>query len=440
MFASKEFNNSIILNIMTGETMRCNITPILFICLVTPLIPGGFLSQCATDTTLIWEIEQNAMVTPIGVDDKNNLILYYLNPNDYGSQTGVMKYSSDGKIIYNDTMDFSYDYFHYLNKKIDREGNFFLFGKGLDVINIQKYDQNLDFIRNTTIEIGEEFSDFTLSPFFVSETGSFYLLYNEEYNTLNSTHVSRSDGLYKINSDGGVVWKTTFDCVYYRSRTPPTFISENENSTLYFGYDKNVYRLDSEKGKIKWKKEYQKPIKELTIVFNDVCIIVGDFTDESIEVIYISDSKEEVWSSNINAEYGVISLETLESKNDKIGIQLEDTTDGEISGKAIESMIIYNSIGNCLVYENWSYDILFLYKKQFHLSYSDNFFSHFYNQKSESNALSKTSMWYYEAPDYVPTSHTSIVLIGIEFFLGVLVIVNAHKYHNKINALKRDSG
>ncbi|MHA1419860.1 MAG: hypothetical protein ACTSPO_13155 [Candidatus Heimdallarchaeaceae archaeon] len=417
--------------------MRCNITPILFVCIVTPLILGGFLSQCATDTTLIWEIEQNAMVTPIGVDDKNNLILYYLNPNDYGSQTRVMKYSSDGKIIYNDTMDFSYDYFHYLNKKIDREGNLFLFGKGLDVINIRKYDQNLDFIRSTTIEIGEVFSDFTLSPFFVSEIGSFYLLYNEEYNTLNSTHVSRSDDLYKINSDGEVIWKTTFDCVYYRSRTPPTFISENENSTLYFGYNKNVYRLDSEKGKIKWIKEYKKPIKGLTIVFNDVCVIVGDFSDESIEVIYISSDEEEVWSSNIKTEYGIISIDTLESKNDKIGIQLEDTTDGEITGKAIESIVIYNSLGERLVYESESYNVLFLQKKQFLLSYSDNFFSHFYNHKSGLNASSKTSMLFYEAPDYIPTNNTSVILTGIEFFLGIVIIIKSYKIYKNVRNSKK---
>ncbi len=269
---------------MTGETVRSNIIPILFFCIVTPLILGGFLSQCATeDTTLIWEIDQNAMVTPIGVDDKNNLILYYLNPSDDGSQTWIMKYSSDGKITYNGTMDFNYGYFHYLNKKIDREGNFFLFGKGLDGISIRKYDQNLDFIRNTTIEIGEEFADFTLSPFFVSEIGSFYLLYNEEYNTLNSTHVSRSDGLYKIDNDGGVEWKTMFECVYYRSRTPPTFISENENSTLYFGYNKNVYRLDSEKGKIN-----RKSVWKSSRVFYDTGTIVAKLKQsERNERVYV---------------------------------------------------------------------------------------------------------------------------------------------------------
>ncbi|GAH87965.1 unnamed protein product, partial [marine sediment metagenome] len=135
----------------------------------------------------------------------------------------------------------------------------------------------------TTIEIGEEFADFTLSPFFVSEIGSFYLLYNEEYNTLNSTHVSRSDGLYKIDNDGGVEWKTMFECVYYRSRTPPTFISENENSTLYFGYNKNVYRLDSEKGKIN-----RKSVWKSSRVFYDTGTIVAKLKQsERNERVYV---------------------------------------------------------------------------------------------------------------------------------------------------------
>ncbi|MHA1346441.1 MAG: hypothetical protein ACTSU7_08595 [Candidatus Heimdallarchaeaceae archaeon] len=393
------------------------------------------LSSCSTpinaQTTHDWEIIQEDGLHPIGVDNNNNLNLFYLETNWDTSQTNIIKYSQTGDIIFNKTLDFNYDFFYSTQKHIDDIGNLYLISKTLDVIVIIKYDRNMDFIRNVTITTEVTSHNFASSQLFITQLGSIYLLCPKSYTILNETHADREDGLYKINEAGKAEWSLFFDRLTERNSDPLTNIAEYYDDLLYFSYYDTLYYINSDKGKMKWEKDLKTAIIGLVVYGEDFFTVQKASNEKSpISLSYFC-NKEKIWEEIITPSKGILILMKIELMRDKIGLKLLDSLGGEITGEAREIFRIYNTNGDELVKKNWDHSIYFLHIRHFYLTYNNSFYTRYYNHTTGNTHITKTS---FDAPQYVLPDKSVIKLfipITMVFCILLLKRVKTLKLHEK---------
>jgi len=382
-------------------------------------------------TTHDWEIIQEGSIHPIGVDNDNNLNLFYLETNWGTSQTNIIKYSQIGDIIFNKTLDCNYDFFYSTQKHIDDIGDLYLISKTLDVIVILKYDRNMDFIRNITITTEVTSHNFASSQLFITQLGSIYLLCPKSYTILNETHADREDGLYKITEAGKAEWSLFFDRLTERNSDPLTNIAEYYDDLLYFSYYDTLYYINSDKGRIKWEKDLKTAIIGLVVYGKDFFTVQKASNEKSPIFLSYFCNKEKIWEEMITPSKGILKLMKIELIRDKIGLKFLDSLDGEITGEAREIFRIYNTNGDELVKKNWDHSIYFLHIRYFYLTYNNSFYTRYYNHTTGNTHITKTS---FDAPQYVPPDKSVIKLfipITMVFCILLLKRVKTMKLREK---------
>lgn len=390
------------------------------------------LSSCSVtiaEQELDWKIEQKGFVNPINVDSNNNFLLYHSDPSGNESITWIVKYSNSSDIQLNKSINVYYSYFNWAGKVLDSEGKLYLFGFHDDDIYIDIYNSYFEFERLVIVETSEDFPSLIISDIYVTEVGSIYFHYTDEYIFLNETHAQRTDGLYKVDSNGKIRWNLSFECVAKRNTRADFRLSEKREGTAYLSHYNTLYKINTNRGKIKWQRELSNPITGLTSIFEDVCVTYVDSSQYSpMSIEYITSTNEKKWNKAVQSQIGFWSVERIESKTDKIGLHIVDfNTSGNV-GDANETYIVFNSEGELVVDESNYYTVFWFYNKFYYLTYSNSYYSLYHGSL---NATTEISKYDYDAPPYIPKKVNGFDFITISVILPVLFVAKKLARRNK---------
>ncbi|TFG10094.1 hypothetical protein EU534_01410, partial [Candidatus Heimdallarchaeota archaeon] len=209
----------------------------------------------------------------------------------------------------------------------------------------------------------------------ITEIGTIYITCVQDYEFLNATHANRIDNLYKIDMDGESLWSLSFEKVVERNARALIDASEYYDRTLYFNYYDKLYKIDPVKGKIEWVSQQEYNIQGLVAFGDEVCIASYDQTkNPHLFLTYFDSNKAEKWEKAFTSHLGVLELKSIELKQDKIGLNILDTVDGETTGEAFETYSIISTRGEELVEKQWNSSIYFLHRRKFSLLYSDGYY------------------------------------------------------------------
>jgi len=379
-----------------------------------------------SNPNLEWEAKQSGIAYPIGTDDKDNYLLYSLGSDDW-SKTRIIKYSVDNQIILNKTIEISYAFFHASTKIIDKNGNFYLVDRGIEGLQIYKFNNNISFIASYSFYNNITY-DFFSCEFLITDYECIYIIGIKEYEILNATHGKRTDVLYKMKLDGEILWSLTFEEVMLLWIEPLVRISEGQNDLLYLTYENKLHKINFENGKIIWTVEFESKIRGVVTFETDVCIVYKSLEKSHTLILkYINERKKEIWEKEITFLFGYVFLKKTESRNDKMSFNFLDTEDGLLTGKANEIFVIVNSQGLTLVNETWYSDVYFLHQRFFSLAYNNSYYIQTYNATEGTDGTTIISKINFEAPPY--TAQNNFFFASVCF--GILILSYSVVFINK---------
>ncbi len=401
----------------------------LLICL-NVLIPTQFVSS---DLTLDWELIQNGDSRAIGVDNENNLLLFYLGADDDLSKTWLIKYSTSGEVVYNDSMEFGYDYFLYTKKWIDGEGKSYLVGRLSESISIYVFDNQLVPCNYLFLNKSDINGNFDTCNLFVTKIGNIYLRITYYISFYNSTHYEKKEHLIKIDSEGNFVWTLNFHTFVKISADLDNCVSEYDQDYCYFSYQNMLYKIKSSNGKIVWKEELPQNIKGIATSMNGIAVVLGEGSNYApLTLQYISPKGALKWSKTISSDYGYLNLRNLEAKEYSIGLSVSDLGDEGESGIGADKLFIYNLDGEELGDLEWEYDWAYLFnQKFFYLSDNNSVFVHYTDLLPLPDGSTYIRLYSFE------NSMTSIAIMSnfsIEFIICVIAL---HKLSKKEKCIRR---
>ena len=382
------------------------------------LIALSFISspiKAFSEGTFAWEVSKYGYVEDFGVDKENNYMFFYREDDNY-STTWISKYSEDGELVFNDSIDMGWQYFLSKEEIIDKNNNTYFISKSDEEIIILKYDLNWNFVSKTNISVeitGR--SSFGTTKLFITDLGTIYLLTTESIEFLDWTYIKHTDKLYKINSDDKADWDLTFENTRKKSTGYTADIAEYYDGVLFFSYTNQLYRIDSHKGKIKWEDEMDGTIRGLVAFGEEVCITYSeDGIGEPFNVEYFDKEKSKLWEETFRPQIGFLSLRKIEQKLDKIAIHVWDNIDGGVTEETIETYRIINTRGKYLVKHSWTSWPYFCNWRHFYLAYTNSYYVHHDNLPNHTSYITKYT---YDAPSHIEPPKQSA---GFGIMLGVI--------------------
>ena len=337
------------------------------------LISTQFVSA---DLVQDWQVEQNGEVKSIGVDNENNLLLYYLGADDDLSKTWLIKYSISGEVVYNDSLDFGYGYFLYTKKWMDDEGKLYLVDSFEDIY-IFIYDNTLTPLKYLFINESDFEGTGALCNVFITNVGNIYLRASYYTYVYNSTHFEKKDHLFKIDSEGNFIWTLNFHTYIKPSAQLDNFVSANDQDYCYFSYQNMLYKIKSSNGKIVWEKEFLQNIKGIAASINGIAVVSGEGSKYApLTLQYLSTKGAQQWSKTINSDYGYLNLKKIDIKEYSICLSVSDLGDDGEHGEGADRLFIYNLDGEELGNQKWEYWSYFWDRKHIHLTNNNSVFVH----------------------------------------------------------------
>ena len=331
-----------------------------------------------SDLVESWLVELNDKTRTIGVDDENNLLLFYLSFGDDLTKTRLIKYSTAGEIVYNDSMELGSAYFLYMDKWMDCNGNLYLVDSFEDIY-IFIFDNTLSPLKYLFINESDFEGTGALCNVFITNVGNIYLRASYYTYVYNSTHFEKKDHLFKIDSEGNFIWTLNFHTYIKPSAQLDNFVSANDQDYCYFSYQNMLYKIKSSNGRIVWEKEFPQNIKRIATALNGIAVVSGEGSKYApLTLQYVSPKGALKWSKTIDSDYGYLNLRNLEAKEYSISLSVSDLGDDGEQGEGADRLFIYDLDGEELENRNWEYEGPYLFdKKTFYLTKNNSVFVHY---------------------------------------------------------------
>jgi len=339
------------------------------------LISAQFVSA---DLVQDWQVEQNGEVKSIGVDNEDNLLLFYHGADDDLSKTWLTKYSASGEMVYNDSMDFGYAYFLYTQKWVDYEGKLYLVGISSEDISVYVFDNQLTPSNYLFLNESDFEGTVSLSELFVTHMGNIYLRTSYYSFLYNSTHLEKKDHLSKLDADGNFIWTKNFNTYIKLWTDLDNFVSEYNKDYCYFSYHNMLYKIKSSDGRIVWEREFPQNIKGIAASINGIAVVLGEGSKYApLNLQYLSTKGKLEWSKTINSDHGYLDLKKIDIKEYSIIISVSDLGDNGDHGEGSDRLFSYNLEGEELGNQKWEYDWNYLFKQKFiYLTRNNSVFVH----------------------------------------------------------------
>ncbi len=387
----------------------------------------------STNKTPVWEIHQEGIINPIGIDMDNNILLYCSEDDVDQSNTRFVKYSNYSTIILDKTVNINYDYLRWARRRIDSQGNLYIIGIAGGDIYIEVFDNELDFVKNITIDTKEEFPSITPSDIFITEIGNVFLRYTDKYNILNATHAERINGLYRIDEEGEIKWHLSLKEIIKMEAEFLFNLSEIQEDLLFVSLSNVLYKINSNRGKVKWEREFLQDITCIASILNDVCVVTVDSVQFSfIELNYLSYENELKWERTFESFVGRLSVEKIESKLNQIGIYIVNFGEEGILGETNETFVVLDHQGETLIEENFYCSSYFIYKKNFFMTSINSYYTHHQNITDNSMHL---LLYKYDAPPFIPTNGVDsdfFHILPTTLIVAVIYILKLRKRNKKL--------